>query len=142
MFEIIKKELSEIDIQVNESSNEKYDFELRHNNRLVGHIWKIEEKSEVLGFWGYMGPGFKKVPTPQPYSELIWETFQVYISNTEYWYSPPSLNILGYSCKPLTDLRPLKKDLLSFIKTNFDIEFSNKYYRKTKHCEINKDLLN
>lgn len=140
MFEIIKKELSEIDVQVNESFNETYDFELKHKNRLVGHIWKIEENSEVLGFWGYMGPSFGKVPTQQPYSELVCKTFQIYISNTEYWYSPPSQNVLGYICKPLTDLQLLKIDLLFFTKSNFDIELINKNYRTTKHYQINKDL--
>jgi len=138
MLENLKRELLKIGVDISVNHSDTHDYEFRHNNCLVGHGCNVNETNETLGFWGYMGPNFNPVLSKQPYSSLVWENFQIYISNNQYWYSPPSNNILGYSCIPLTDITLLKLDLNVFVKGNLIINKWNESYINSNHYNINQ----
>jgi len=135
---LIREELLKKDILLNEINCDTHKYELVINDRVLGYGWDTNDTINTLGFWGVMGPSYDEVISPQPFSDSIYNNFQFYISDNYYWYSPPTKNILGYSCKPLSDFKPLLSDLLFFIKTSFNTNEWDNHYKSSKHKKINK----
>lgn len=134
----IKEELLKVDILLKEINCMTHKYEIIIKDHVLAFGWDTKDTKKTLGFWGVMGPSFDEVVTPQPFSDSLFNSFQFYVSDHYYWYSPPSKNILGYSCKPLSDINPLVSDLLFFTKVNFDSDKWDIYYKTSKHNQINR----